>query len=345
MDKVFLVVQAMKNADGKSPLSATCPTEIYEQLEKRHLKGLLKDNEHKYIEEQLSTKAGMGMNDAFDSILAKLETYYSGDLRKLYCHDVYEECVHIEDLIDGKRIVVLEGGDLDTFSKKAIIGLISWGMFMYSRLRKNIEKIVEKRFYILEEAHRIVDNPESGNAAPLDVGETIFDIILNEAREYGVYAMVIVQTPTHIPPAMITNCAILIIHRLGNDKDIQLMTQMLCRNARLDNRDVPIWLAKEQIGTAIVRLSNTIRHQDSEPCLVQVARCPNDPPDNEELILDMDDVETPVYIKRNMNNDEYLQKYMKHKLDAFINEEPNNPIDEEYKYYHDDYRDHEVRVG
>ena len=71
----------------------------------------------------------------------------------MYCHNVYEECVHIEDLIDGKRIVVLEGGDLDSSSKKAIIGMISWGMFMYSRLKKNRDKIVEKRFYILYEEY------------------------------------------------------------------------------------------------------------------------------------------------------------------------------------------------
>ena len=97
------------------------------------------------------------------------------------------------------------------------------------------------------------------------------------------------------------------------------MTQMLCRNARLDNRDVPIWLAKEQMGTAIVRISNTLNHQDSEPCLVQVARCPNDPPDNEELILDMEDVQIPMYIQKAMNDDDYLQNYCREELDAFIN--------------------------
>ena len=264
-------------------------------------------------------KVGVGMADAYDGILAKLEGYYSGPLRAMYCHNKYDECLHIEDIIDGKRIVVFEGGDLDANAKRAIIGLFSWGLFMYSRLKKNREKIVEKRFYILEEAHRIIHAKNTGNPDPLDVGEDIFEILLNEAREYGVYCMIIVQTPSELPPTAVTNCAILIIHRLGNDKDIALMTQMLCRNARLDNRDVPIWLAKEQMGTAIVRISNTLNHQDSEPCLVQVARCPNDPPDNEELILDMEDVQIPMYIQKAMNDDDYLQNYCREELDAFIN--------------------------
>ena len=249
----------------------------------------------------------------------------------------------MEELIDGKRIVVLEGGDLDSSTKKCIIELISHGLFMYSRLKKNREKIVEKRFYILEEAHRIIDNPEGGNPSPLDVGETIFDILLNEAREYGVYCMIIVQTPSSLPPSMITNCSILIIHRLGNDKDVQLMTTMLCRNARLDNRDVPIWLVKEPKGQAIVRINNTMTHQESEPCLVQVARCDNEAPDNEELVLDMENISIPDYIEALMNDDEYLQSY-RSELDKFINHEENE-IDMKYQEYQDDYHNHEVHLA
>ena len=63
-------------------------------------------------------------------------------------------------------------------------------------------------------------------------------------------------------------------------------------------------------------------HQMSEPCLVQVARCDNNPPDNEELILDMEDVTIPVYIRQRMNDDDYL-KACKEELDKFVNYEDN----------------------
>ena len=290
-------------------------------------------------------KSGMGMQDAYDSILAKLESYYAGELHDLYCVESYEKTIHIEDLIDGKRIVVLEGGDLDAQTKKAVIGLISWGMFMYSRLKKNRERIVEKRFYILEEAHRVIDNPDGGNASPLDVGETIFDIILNEAREYGVYAMIIVQAPSELPAAMVTNCSILIIHRLGNKDDLDLVTGLLRRNARLDNRDVPIWLTKQPIGQAIVSISNTVNHDASEPVLVQVARCPNEPPDNEEIVLEMDDVKVPLYLKQRLASDDYLQ-LRKAELDKFCDHEAGNEIDSLAEQLREDsYKDYEVDVG
>lgn len=327
--QVYEIVSAMKEGQLKDGTSlATC------------IACLPDPNTRDYIRSKFA-KPGNGMMDAFDSILTKLEPYFVGELRDLYCVENYDQCIHIEDLIDGKRIVVLEGGDLDGPTKKAVIQLISWGLFMYSRLKKNREKIVEKRFYILEEAHRVIDNPNSKSGAPvLDVGENIFEILLNEAREYGVYCMVIVQTPSALPPALITNCAILIIHRLGNDEDIQLMTTMLCRNARLDNRDVPIFLAKMPIGWAAIRLNNRPQHQDSEPSLVAVARCENEPPDDEELILDLPDVALPGYVDKRMNDSDYLQ-LEREELDAFI-EHKDNPIDRSIAA--DDYESHVVAV-
>ena len=330
MKQVYEIVLAMKKGELKNGTSLA-----------NSIAAIPDDRARSYVEAKFSKQnAGNGMQDTYDSILTKLEGYYAGELKPLYCVDDYEKCLHIEDIIDGKRIVVLEGGDLDGSSKKAIIGLISWGLFLYSRLKKNRDKVVDKRFYILEEAHRIIDNPDSKSGAPvLDVGENIFEILLNEAREYGVYCMIIVQTPSHLPPALVTNCAILIIHRLGNDEDITLMTQMLCRNARLDNRDVPLFLAKMPIGWACIRLNNRPMHQESEPALVQVARCPNNPPSNEELILTMDDVEIPNYIIKRMNDDSYLQM-CKEGLDAFI-EGKDNPIDRKSK---DNYKNYEVDV-
>lgn len=330
MKQVYEIVQAMKEGSLKDGTSLAA-----------NIEGVADSNTRDYIKSKFANKPGMGMMDAFDSVLTKLEGYYAGELKPLYCVDDYEKCLHIEDIIDGKRIVVLEGGDLDGSTKKAIIGLISWGLFLYARLKKNRDKVVDKRFYILEEAHRIIDNPESKSGAPvLDVGENIFEILLNEAREYGVYCMVIVQTPSALPPALVTNCAILIIHRLGNDKDITLMTQMLSRNARLDNRDVPMFLAKMPIGWACIRINNKAMHQESEPALVQVARCPNNPPSNEELILSMPDVDIPNYIIQKMNDDKYL-KMCKDDLDAFINGEDNS-IDRKAR---DNYHTYEADVG
>jgi hypothetical protein len=281
----------------------------------------LDDVSKEYIKEKFSS-TGMGMKDAFDSILQKLADFETGTLCSMYCATDPSECMTMESLIDGKRITVLEGGDLGEAAKKFIIELMSWGVFLYSKAKKMYEKKVEKRFFIMEEAHRIIENPETGNAPPLGVTEDVFQIIFNEGREYGLYAMPIVQSPSLLPPTIITNCSILIVHRLGNKDDLDMMTAELCRNARLDNRDVPIWIAKQPIGQAIVRINNTVAHQYAEPCLVQVARCETDPPSNEEMVFDLD-LPLPEYMKQAAMNDPYL---------------PRDKIDEILKKIFDDYR-------
>lgn len=305
LSKVYKIVNLMKEGKGwdKGKASLREETNKYIALGK-------KDKAGKEAQEMIDgwlAEAGRGMQDAFDSILSKLEPYYSGELKGLYCCDNIEgvdagKCVRIDELIDGKRIIVLEGGDLDSPSKKFVCQTIASGAFRYCSAKKNIEQRVEKRFFIMEEAHRIIENPQQGNASPLGVTEDIFNIIFNEGREFGLYAMAIVQAPSELPPAIVTNCSILIIHRLGYQDDIDLMSVDLCRNTRLDSRDIPIFLAKLPIGQAIVRINNTANHQESEPVLIQVARCETEPPDNEELIIDMD-LDIPNYIKNQYMED------------------------------------------
>lgn len=294
---VYRVINAMKSYDKRAG-------GIIDTTLRNELAGL--GERERDLVNRWFGEAGRGMQDAFDSILSKIEPYFSGELKELYCCTDKDKCVRINDLIDGKRIMVLEGGDLDSGSKKFVIQTISSGVFFYSSMKKNIEQRVEKRFFVLEEAHRIIENPDSpSGASPLGVTEDVFEIIFNEGREFGIYAMPIVQAPSHLPASIVTNCSILIIHRLGNKEDIDLMTLDLCRNGRLDNRDVPIWLAKEPIGQAIVRINNTATHQESEPVLIQVARCENEPPTNEDLIIAMD-LDVPQYMKDQLKEDKYL---------------------------------------
>jgi hypothetical protein len=311
LDKVYKVISALKN--GKIPQNK----EIYAKFIE------LPDDVRTKLEDKFA-KSGMGMQDAFESILSKLEVFNSGELKALYCCTDPKKCVKIEDLIDGKRIVVLEGGDLDNNAKKFIIELISNGVFGYCKAKKNIERIVEKRFFILEEAHRIIENPRGANPSPLGVTEDIFQIVFNEGREFGIYAMPIVQAPSELPPAIVTNCSILIVHRLGNKEDIDLMTLDLCRNGRLDNRDVPIWLAKQPIGQAIVRINNTANHQDSEPTLIQVARCDTEAPRDEDLVNFLN-IPIPPNMDKKFAESDYIDDVQLSKIiDNHLRHDDNN---------------------
>lgn len=231
----------------------------------------------------VTNPAGRNMVDAYDSILTKTNAFMTRNLREMYCSSDRDQIVKIEDLINGKRIIVLEGGMLDDMPKKFILGLITWGVFLYSKDMKSFEKLVDERLFILEEAHEVF--PCSPNQdPPLGVNEDIYQILLNEAREYGLFAMVIGQAPQHLPDAVLTNVGVIIAHRLGTQEDVQMITTALSRNARLDDRDVPTWLTKQPIGMCVIKINNQFSHFHSEPILVRSAPVTVLPPHDEEII-------------------------------------------------------------
>ncbi len=256
------------------------------------------------IEENSEKKGegGTGMADAYDSILTKLTSFSTGELRMMYCAKDRRNMITFNDLLDGKRIIDLEGGSLDASTKKFVIQLIGNAFYYNAQARKDHEGKVQKRFFILEEAHEVIENPDGGNASPLGVTEDIYSRICNEGRSYGCWLMTICQTPTSLPKCFLSNSGILMFHRLADKDDLDAATTIDARNARLDNRDVPIFYTKMPKGVCTVKINNKIQHQDSEPYLIQVARCANEPPSNESLLVDLEDPVVPKEIWTKIRN-------------------------------------------
>lgn len=235
----------------------------------------------------VSREESNNMKETYIAIMGRLHGFVEGEYRALYCETDPNEIMRIDEIIDGKRIVVLEGGHMDDLHKKFIIPLITRGIFMYSVERKGREDVVQKRLFIIEEAHEvIVDTKE--NPTPLQINEDVFGKVFNEARAYGLYCMPIAQSPSELPQNVVNNCAVIVVHALDGAKNLEMMTQALTRNYRLDNRDVAMYLTKIPVGEAIVRIRNRKQHWLSEPTLVKVDGLMTQPPKNEELVVDLD---------------------------------------------------------
>lgn len=249
------------------------------------------------------TQAGKGMIDTFDSLLTKMPAFYSGTLRDLYCHDSWEGLTKFEDLLDGARVTVLEGGDIDDAPKKFVISALGHAAFVYSK-GLYYDQRKKQRYIVLEEAHRVIPNPNEKQADPLDVSEDIFQVIYNEGREYGLYCMCIAQQPNHLPDNIITNSGVLFIHRLGNDKDVEMMTLASARDKRIEHRDVIRWYIRQPVGNCVVRINNRYTHQESEPVLIKVEQVRGAAPTDTELLLDYN-LEIPHRLKEQLQNSEF----------------------------------------
>jgi DNA helicase HerA-like ATPase len=222
-----------------------------------------------------------GMRDSYESILTRLGYYASGDLRKVYASKD-PDASRISDLIKGDTVTVLEGGALGGINKKFIIHLFAQGIFLFAKERLSNEGIKKEKLVVFEEAHQVIQDQEED--IPLNVGEDIFEAIFNESRGFGLYNMIIVQSPSQLPPNVVSNCSIVMGHRIGNPDDAELLVKQFNRDGRYDSRDIMKWMFREPIGQCVIKSSKQFDHMDSEPVLVSIDHIPIDPPNDEELL-------------------------------------------------------------
>jgi DNA helicase HerA-like ATPase len=218
------------------------------------------------------------LKDTYESILTRLGYYASGELRELYA-STDPDAYSISDLIKDDKVMVLEGEGLDAVNKQFIIHLFAQGIFLYAKKRP----IKQEMLIVFEEAHQVIHDQEKD--IPLNIGEDVFSALMNESRGYGLYNLIIVQSPSMLPQNVVTNCSTIIAHKIGNADDAELLVKHFNRDEKFDNRDIIRWLYRQPIGQAVVKTSKVFDAFDSEPSLLQINLIPIEPPGDEELIL------------------------------------------------------------
>lgn len=225
--------------------------------------------------------AGFDTKDAFQRILDRLSQYQFGRLKEMY--GVPENAITINDLVQGNNVVVLEGLGLDSFQKQFIIGLISAGIYLYGANNNGFHHVGGK-LVVFEEAHQVVKGKADSANLTLDIPETVYEIMFNEARGYGLYLTAISQQPSHMPDSVIANCSNAIVLRLAREDDVTAMTEAMAKDAKMDNRDVKRWFMKALVGWAVVRLGRQFDDlAGTEPVLVKIDSLDVIPPTDAEL--------------------------------------------------------------
>lgn len=248
----------------------------------------------------MGKNAGFDTKDAFQRILDRLQQYQFGRLKEMY--GTPENALTINDLVEGNRVVVLEGLGLDSFQKQFIIGLISAGIFLYGSNNSGFHNVGGK-LLVFEEAHQVVKGKADSVNLTLDIPETIYEIMFNEARGLGLNLVAISQQPSHMPDSVIANCANIIALRLAREDDVVAMTEAMARDAKMDNRDIKRWLMRALVGWAIVRLGRQFDDlAGAEPVLVKID--PLDVAAPSDYELNIATLETDI--------DTYLNNYVVH---------------------------------
>lgn len=206
------------------------------------------------------------LSDTYDSLLTRLENYVSGDLRKCYC-STSPNIVTPSDLLEGEKVVVLEGGLLPPSDKKFIINMLANGVWLHVKEKMRKEHKPTPLLIVFEEAHEVMPNNDMGDQ-PLQLPQSCFEEMWNEGRSFGLTGMAICQMPSHMPLSVCVNSSVIVAHRLGEEKDIELMMRLIGRESKFDGRDVARFMSRLPIGMAICRSARSFNLLDGEPSIV-----------------------------------------------------------------------------
>ena len=130
----------------------------------------------------------------------------------------------IEQLFSGNTVIELEDiGDDDV--KAFIISLLLVNLLEYRRMQPDSQLEI-KHITLIEEAHRLLKNVQSGtgeNADPRGAAVEFFCNMLAELRSKGQGFIVADQIPSKLAPDLIKNTNLKIVHRTVDKEDRELI--------------------------------------------------------------------------------------------------------------------------
>lgn len=252
-ERQVLAIERSKNVDLAM---------VYDRLEA--LYGRLKRN----VTDQTAVKG----------LLLRLKVFRYGQLAGMYGRG--EGSIAIEDLAYPDGVAVLEGGTMPEYGKAAILGLISWHLYNDAvfRARESIGQVENRKlFLVYEEANKIISGV--GEGARDDAGRRmtsdIYSTMFRDAGKYGVWMGVIAQSPSELPPEIVSSCNNLFIGRLKNPRDRDLAVAAIARSEKgFWYVQVANHIARLEVGRFVTLLGLSRDKKDVEPMLLETIPLP-----------------------------------------------------------------------
>jgi DNA helicase HerA-like ATPase len=109
------------------------------------------------------------------------------------------------------------------------------------RYRKLHHGTILPTVLVMEEAHTFIkrynDNGENQNSAAICC--QVFEKIAREGRKFGLGLVLSSQRPSELSPTVLSQCNSLLLHRISNDRDQELINKLVPDNQRGLLRDLP----------------------------------------------------------------------------------------------------------
>ena len=145
-----------------------------------------------------------------------------------------------KDLWEEHNLVVIDINKTKTTMKKLIPLLVGTKLYKEQKKCKE-EKLTKTLHIIIDEAHNILSsNSERESEAWKDFRLETFEEIIKEGRKFGVFIILASQRPSDISPTIISQLHNYFIHRLVNNRDIEMIANTISYLDKVSIESLPI---------------------------------------------------------------------------------------------------------
>ncbi len=236
----------------------------------------------------------VGLKDLYEALEKEIETVPPRDIRRSILEGIsfrLDPLVHGEaalqyaagpDAIDINEVVpgdwgiaILEGGAfLDDFSKAFLLGWVAWHIYtdaVIQRIHRSKSEPAHIQIFF-EEANKIlsgVGDRGGGEEGGMSLAEQ-FAAMWRDSRKYGIFLHLITQTPSEIPPGIMSSCNNVFAGQLKNVKDLDIAIQSIHRSPKgFTDETWRRFLASLPVARAIAKLGYSFDRGQVEPVYIQ----------------------------------------------------------------------------
>jgi len=214
------------------------------------------------------------LRGVLEGILFRLHPLVQGAAAVQYAAG--EEAIDLNEIVPGDYgVAVLEGGAfLDDFSKAFLLGWAAWHLYtdaVILRMKRGATRPAHIQI-VFEEANKILAGLDSSSSED-ESGQSTAEQFANmwrDSRKYGIWLHLITQSPSLIPPGILSSCNNIFVSQLKNPRDRDLAVAALHRSEKgFVDEAWRRFLASLPAARTVAKLGYSFDRAEVEPCYIQ----------------------------------------------------------------------------
>ncbi len=222
-----------------------------------------------------------------EGISFRLDPLVHGEAAMQYAKG--DDAIDINEIVPGDwGIAILEGGAfLDDFSKAFLLGWVAWHIYtdaVVQRIQRSRTEPAHIQI-VFEEANKILSGvgEKSGEEGGMSLAEQ-FAAMWRDSRKYGIWLHLITQTPSEIPPGIMSSCNNLFVSQLKNQKDLDIAIQAIHRSPKgFTDEGWRRFIASLPVARAVAKLGYAFDRGQVEPVYIQPKLLGIDEPNDADI--------------------------------------------------------------